>query len=210
MLISVNHSGPSSVRQADSTRESFFEKNCDEIFSFDVPAVCRDKFDLKANASEKFLQREVPAPADRIEESKVNAIPVVKSTDHDDFENCNELKHADAYGIGNKNFDSSNRQISDNPSITTDENLQPAKKHEMPEWQRILADQISGDLLDCVVNETHEDFMGLLDHSYLDPKGWSLEQRYTFAQLVKGAYKSDDNRYVIPLVFNSKIKKLSN
>ena len=34
---SVNYSEPSSVSQADSTRESFFEKNCDEIFSFDVP-----------------------------------------------------------------------------------------------------------------------------------------------------------------------------
>ena len=88
--------------------------------------------------------------------------------------------------------------------------LRNAQVFEMPEWQRVLADNVSKDLLDCIVQKPHPRYDDLLYHSYLDKKGWSIEQRHTFQECIKKAYKDKEGRYVIPLVFNKKIEKLSN
>ena len=62
-----------------------------------------------------------------------------------------------------------------------DSDLKDATKFEMPAWQRMIADTVSADLLDCVVNANHKDYDDLLCHSYLDDKTWSLEQKFTFS-----------------------------
>ena len=68
---------------------------------------------------------------------------------------------------------------------------------------------MSPDLLDCIVN-THDDFIDLENHTYLDKKGWSREQKFTFQNCIRQAHKTSDGRYCIPIIFNEKIKKLSN
>ena len=90
--------------------------------------------------------------------------------------------------------------------------LQKAKTFQLPEYQRMVMDQVSQDMKECVSEgKVHEDFEDLLTHSYNDPKKWTIEHEYTFREMAKGSYKcSIENRYVIPMIMNSKIKNLSN
>ena len=94
-------------------------------------------------------------------------------------------------------------------ACTKDPDSDDAKMYELQDWQRVLLDDMSADLLDCIVN-THDDYIDLENHTYLDKKGWSREQKYTFQKCVRQAYKTSDGRYCIPIIFNEKIKKLSN
>lgn len=61
-----------------------------------------------------------------------------------------------------------------------------------------------------ITGEVHPMYTELMAHSYFDEKNWSREQRYTFEQTVLRSYKDVDGRYVIPLIFNEKVKHLSN
>ena len=85
--------------------------------------------------------------------------------------------------------------------------MQDAKVFRLQEWERNLLDNTPRDLQECVTGVNHPDFNDLLQHSYLDKKTWTREQIFTFSESVKGSFKDTDGRYVIPLIFNSKIKK---
>ena len=222
-------------KSVDPNKMSFFEQNSDPFFVFTTPkevlaengslvplsnvctdidekAVSKDTPEVTAkycNMSNVTIQSNSDFPLD---EKICN-----DSDSHHRAKNmpCHKGRNRDRRKTkGNEPFDSHCQPVADQITTPTVTHINPAMRDvqvfEMPLWQRTLADNLSKDLLECVVGASHPKYDDLLFHSYLDDKNWSLEQRYTFQQCVKKAYKDGEGRYVIPMVFNSKLKDLSN
>lgn len=175
---------PSTQESVDLSKESYFDKNSHEIFSFSTPSYLDKQDEAEYNNSVHYQQ------ADSHIVPPISTLKVDSQLDNTDSKIHSELVNHQVSHIGHQ--------------------MKDAKIYSMPEWQKELADHVSRDLLDCVVDSHHPDYDDLIHHSYLDKKGWTLEQKFTFNQCMKGAYKDIDGRYVIPMVFNNKITRLSN
>ena len=221
--------------QSISPEVSFFEQNSDPSFAFSVPKeVLNEKGDLiplfDSLQNSTVFSKEYPF--NDMESSRQNNVnnssgnnEMVPKTTKSNSNGKTKAKDMPCHkprdrtrkrskinlAANTMNIEPSKTQNIINPSMT---HINPAMRDvqifEMPDWQKTLADNLSEDLLECVVGDSHPRYDDLYFHTYLDEKNWSLEQRYTFEQCVKKAYKDKDGRYVIPMVFNSRIKDLSN
>ena len=86
-----------------------------------------------------------------------------------------------------------------------------ATQFSTPAWQKdiVIPSHLPVDMQQLFVRDYLQEDSDLLQHSYLDQKGWSVEQRYTFSQMVSKAIK-EEGRWSIPMITNSKIKLLAN
>ena len=83
---------------------------------------------------------------------------------------------------------------SDERKCRKDSPPKSAKLFEMPSWQKHIADQITPELWECIKTNSDPDREELCQYSYLDPKSWTREQRYTVHKMCQGAY-FDENKY---------------
>ena len=204
----------------DSKVDSVFQNNSSDLINLEIPKHILEHFSEK-EADNQSNQDDIPGVVDDDCDDDIfepNSSPITFDPIQTENETISEtqIRSLDVEEIREgyipntpmpkyKNYE--NLTI---PNTVTKENeFESAKMYEMQEWQKILLDNMPTDVLDCI-EEPRDDFMDLENHSFLDKKGWSREQRYTFQKCVRGAHKTSDGRYVIPIIFNEKIKKLSN